>query len=55
MRCHYCHRDAAFTAEKGGVRVGLCTLHFRERFRELAGSAAFDDLRRELNIERTKG
>ena len=53
MRCHYCDRDAAFTAEKDGVRVGLCKSHFRERFQELADSDAFDDLREELDIDRT--
>lgn len=53
MRCHYCDRDAAFTAEKDGVRVGLCKPHFRERFQELADSDTFDDLREELDIDRT--
>lgn len=53
MRCHYCDRKAAFTAEKDDVRVGLCKPHFRERFQELADSDTFDDLREELNIDRT--
>lgn len=52
MRCHYCDLQAAFTAEKAGIRVGLCKAHFRERFRELAESDGFDDLRKELNIDR---
>ncbi len=52
MRCHYCDQDAAFTAEKDGVRVGLCKGHFRSRFQELADSETFDDLREELDIDR---
>lgn len=52
MRCHYCHRQAAFTAEREGVRVGMCKPHFRERFQELADSEGFDELREELNIDR---
>ncbi|MFB6227144.1 MAG: DUF6757 family protein [Halobacteriales archaeon] len=53
MYCHFCDREAAFTAEKDGIRVGLCESHFRERFRELADSDGFDDLREELDIDRT--
>jgi len=53
MHCHFCDREAAFTAEKDGIRVGLCESHFRERFRELADSDGFEDLREELNIDRT--
>jgi hypothetical protein len=52
MRCHYCVRDAAFTAEKDGLRVGLCKDHFRERFRELADTDSFDELREQLDIDR---
>lgn len=52
MRCHYCESPAAFTAEKDGIRVGLCKPHFRERFNELADSETFDELREELDIDR---
>ena len=52
MRCHYCDRDAAFTAEKDGLRVGLCKRHFRERFSELADTDSFDELREQLDIDR---
>ena len=52
MRCHYCEKPATFTAEKEGVRVGLCKPHFRERFNELADSETFDELRQELDIDR---
>ena len=52
MRCHYCDSSAAFTAEKEGVRVGLCKAHFQERFNELADSETFDELREELDIDR---
>jgi len=52
MRCHYCESSAAFTAEKDGIRVGLCEAHFRERFNELADSDTFDELREELDIDR---
>lgn len=52
MRCHYCDRKAAFSAEKEGIRVGLCKQHFRDRFRELADSDTFADLKEELNIDR---
>jgi len=52
MRCHYCDREATFTAETGGVRVGLCDRHFRDRFEQLADSAALASLRKELGIGR---
>nr|WP_197427957.1 DUF6757 family protein [Halogeometricum sp. CBA1124] len=38
MKCHYCDRDAAYAAEKDGIKVGLCERHFRERVEELADS-----------------
>lgn len=53
MQCHYCNREAAFAADKEGIRVGLCEEHFREQFQTLADSGVFNDLRKELNIDRT--
>lgn len=54
MRCHYCEREASFTAESDGLRVGLCDEHFRTRFRELAESDALASLRRKLDVERSR-
>jgi hypothetical protein len=53
MRCHYCDREAAYAAEKDGVRVGLCQRHFRERVEELAESDELAALREQLDINRT--
>ncbi|MFB6218276.1 MAG: DUF6757 family protein [Halobacteriaceae archaeon] len=36
MRCHYCDEPADLTVETGGVRVGLCEEHFRDRLEELS-------------------
>lgn len=52
MHCHYCDREATFTAETGGVRVGLCDRHFRRRFEQLAESDALASLRQELDLDR---
>lgn len=52
MECHYCGRPADVTAESGGVTVGLCEDHFRERLEELSESAAIEELREELDIDR---
>jgi hypothetical protein len=52
MRCHYCDREATFTAETGGVQVGLCDRHFRDEFQRLAQSNQFGHLRHELNLDR---
>ena len=52
MECHYCGRTADVTVESDGVRVGLCEDHFRERLEELSESAAFADLRDEIDIDR---
>ena len=51
MRCHYCDREANFTAEKDGVKVGLCEEHFRERVEELAESEELAALKERLDIE----
>jgi ribosomal protein S14 len=52
MRCHYCDREAAYVAEKDGVRVGLCQRHFRERVEELSESDGLAALREQLDINR---
>ncbi|MFB6155485.1 MAG: DUF6757 family protein [Haloferacaceae archaeon] len=54
MRCHYCDRGANFTVEKGGVKVGLCEEHFRERIEELAESEELAALKERLDIESTE-
>ncbi|MFB6095108.1 MAG: DUF6757 family protein [Halodesulfurarchaeum sp.] len=52
MQCHYCEREADLTVEKDGLRVGLCEEHFQVRLEELSESAAMDDLREQLDIDR---
>lgn len=52
MQCHYCHREASFSAETDGVRVGLCDRHFRDRFTDLAESDALERFRQRLDIDR---
>jgi len=52
MECHYCGHSADVTVEADGVRVGLCEDHFRERLEEISESAAMEDLRDELDIDR---
>lgn len=51
MQCHFCDRDADVGVEQGGVTVGVCEEHFRERVEELADgewpegiAAALEDL-----------
>jgi hypothetical protein len=51
MQCHFCDRDADVGVDHGGVTVGACERHFRERVAELADtdwtegvSAALEDL-----------
>ncbi|WP_164974723.1 DUF6757 family protein [Halegenticoccus tardaugens] len=53
MYCHYCDREAAYAAEKDGVRVGLCDEHFRERLEALADSDGLAALRERLDVDRT--
>lgn len=50
MRCHYCEREAAYTADRDGVRVGLCEDHFRERVEELAESEGLEALRERVDV-----
>lgn len=52
MWCHYCDDEATMAVEKGGVKVGLCKQHFRERLEELKSEGWLDDLRDELNTDR---
>ncbi|GAA0224473.1 DUF6757 family protein [Haladaptatus pallidirubidus] len=54
MRCHYCDRKATFAPKMGGVQVGLCDTHFRERFESLAESDALESLQRELDAEKSE-
>jgi hypothetical protein len=54
MRCHYCEEKAAFAAEKDGLKVGLCTDHFRERMEALTDSAERADLKDQLDVNRTE-
>ncbi|GAB6860748.1 hypothetical protein JCM17092_08370 [Haloplanus litoreus] len=54
MNCHYCDREAAYAAEKEGIRVGLCENHFRERLEELAESDDLAALREKIDIDRTE-
>jgi hypothetical protein len=51
MRCHYCEGDADVVTESGGIRVGLCDVHFRERIDELADEE-FAELKERLDVER---
>lgn len=52
MRCHYCDREAEIRVEKDGLQVGLCETHFQERLEDLSESAALEDLREQLDIDR---
>ena len=52
MECHYCSREADLTVEKDGLRVGLCEKHFQARLEEISESAALEDLREQLDIDR---
>lgn len=52
MQCHYCDREAAYAAEKEGVRVGLCERHFRDRIEALAESEELSAIRERLDIDR---
>ena len=54
MRCHYCDREASFAPEMGGVQVGLCDAHFRERFEYLAENDALAFIRQELDVDRAE-
>jgi hypothetical protein len=51
MRCHYCDRAAAVSAESDGVRVGLCEEHFQERMEELAESEDIRELEEQLDVD----
>lgn len=54
MNCHYCDREAAYAAEKDGLKVGLCETHFRERLEELADSDELAALREQIDVNRTE-
>ena len=53
MQCHYCDRRADLTVEKGGLKVAVCEEHFQERLDELSDSEALQQLRDQLEIERS--
>lgn len=53
MRCHYCEDEATFAAEKGGVKVGLCTDHFRDRLERINDSDELAALEEQLDVTRT--
>ncbi|MFB6092041.1 MAG: DUF6757 family protein [Haloquadratum sp.] len=54
MKCHYCDRDAAYAAEKDGIKVGLCERHFRKQVEELADSEELQAIREQIDIDRTE-
>ncbi|WP_247730065.1 DUF6757 family protein [Halovivax limisalsi] len=54
MHCHYCDRSAAFTAESGGITVGLCERHFKERLEELADADGLEALKERVDVDRTE-
>ena len=51
MRCHYCDREATYEAKQGGVVVGLCESHFKQRVEELAESDELAALRDRIDVE----
>lgn len=53
MDCHYCDREAAYTAAHDSVRVGLCEQHFREQIEELASSEELEAVRERIDVDRT--
>lgn len=52
MQCHYCDDEATMAVEKGGVKVGLCKQHFRERLKELRSEGWLEELQDELKTDR---
>ncbi|MFC7135688.1 DUF6757 family protein [Halobaculum litoreum] len=53
MQCHYCDREAAYAAERGGIKVGLCESHFRDRVEELAESEGLEAIREQVDVTQT--
>ncbi len=54
MQCHYCEREAAFSADHEGVRVGLCEEHFRERVEAITEADSLAELRDQVDIDRAE-
>jgi len=54
MRCHNCEREAAVTAESGGLTVGLCAEHFRERIEGLTDSPELAAIEEQLENDPTE-
>jgi hypothetical protein len=52
MQCHYCDDPADIAVERGGVKVGLCSPHFRKRMNELQDEEWLDELQSELETDR---
>ncbi|MDH5018651.1 DUF6757 family protein [Halobacterium rubrum] len=53
MQCHYCDRSADLTVEKGGLKVGVCEEHFQERLDDISDSETLEQLRDQLEIDRS--
>ena len=53
MQCHYCEQEAAVAVEKDHIKVGLCEEHFRDRLEELKRDGWLDELREELDLDRS--
>lgn len=54
MQCHYCERDAAYAAEKDGIKVGLCEEHFQEQMERLAESDELAAVQEQIDVERSE-
>ena len=54
MNCHYCSREATYDVKAGGVRVGLCEDHFRERLEELANADSLEEITERVDVERAE-
>ncbi|SEW14452.1 DUF6757 family protein [Halobacterium jilantaiense] len=53
MQCHYCDRDADLTVEKDGLKVAVCEEHFQERLDDISDSETLQQLRDQLEIDRS--
>jgi len=53
MQCHYCDRSADLTVEKDGLKVGVCEEHFQERLDDISDSETLQQLRDQLEIDRS--
>lgn len=53
MQCHYCDRNADLTVDKDGLKVGVCEEHFQERLDDISDSETLQQLRDQLEIDRS--